>query len=141
MSNIHHKKFIGQLLLKSFKELNLKVTESLKQVGYDDIMPSQAEILACIADDSISAVEISRLLGITKQAVGSSIKQLERNGYVEKQLNRLDARSAIVHLSPKGLRVVHDAQEIKTNIEKEYAEKLGDEQFANLKDLLANIIS
>lgn len=63
----------------------------------------------------MAATELAREALLTSGAMTTRIDGLEKRGFLHRRQNRLDGRSVIVRLTPKGLQIVNDA--IHTRLE------------------------
>lgn len=128
--------FIGRLLQKVLQEINQRIVHELKLKGYHDITPGHAELLAQIVEHGSNIVDLAQKLGITKQAAGETVRQLEAAHYVRKSSDPHDARSILVQLDDKGTQLVYDAREVKAMIEAKYVKVLGAQPYRSLRAAL-----
>jgi DNA-binding MarR family transcriptional regulator len=127
-----NQEFIGRTLQKVYKQTHNRLVHELHALGYADITPAQAEVLSCVADEASSIVALARLLGITKQAAGELVKQLESLRYVIKSVSPSDARSFTIVLDKRGKQLIRDAAQLKEAIEIEYSHLLGERKFRDV---------
>jgi DNA-binding MarR family transcriptional regulator len=76
---------------------------------------------------------------MTKQAMGELIDDLETNGYLERTSDPSDRRARLIRYTDKGRRALETAYEIIPAIEREYAEAIGPERYAEAKRALAEL--
>jgi DNA-binding MarR family transcriptional regulator len=136
MSTQHSQEFIGRTLQRAYRQTHARLVHELRAMGYTDITPSQAEVLSYITDHGCSIVALAKMLGITKQAAGEMVKQLESLGYVTKDVSVTDARSYVVVLDKRGKQLIKDAARLKKAIESEYSQRLGEQEFKALTEAL-----
>ena len=78
--------------------------------------------------------ELAERSGITKQAVGEAVAELERLGYVERVPDPSDGRAKIIRL--KGCLT---GRRIFAEIEREWAEQLGEELVGRMREAAEKI--
>ncbi len=78
---------------------------------------------------------------MTKQAMGKLVDELEEIGYVERLPDPEDGRAKIVRFSRAGRALLRDSGEIVDSIWNEYAELLGEQRLARLRDSLVLLLT
>ena len=76
---------------------------------------------------------------MSKQAVNYLLGELERLGYLERRADPDDRRSKRVALTRRGERVGYTIRDAVSEIEREWAERLGPKRFAQLRDILVDL--
>ena len=77
--------------------------------------------------------------GLTKQAVGEAVTELERLGYVSRVRDPQDGRAKIIKLTDRGMDAVIKGRRIFAEIEKEWAEQIGPELMASFREAATRI--
>ena len=80
--------------------------------------------------------ELADSSGLTKQAVGEVVADLEQLGYVERAPDPGDGRAKLIKLTELGGEARQRAVDIFGDIEREWAERYGAERVAALRELL-----
>jgi DNA-binding MarR family transcriptional regulator len=112
----------------------------LHEGGYGDIRPAHGCVFGFI--DRTGGARLTALAdrsGLTKQAVGEAVADLERLGYVERVPDPGDGRAKIIRLSERGREAAAAAEEIFADIERRFADEVGDERFAEFRDTLQRL--
>jgi DNA-binding MarR family transcriptional regulator len=78
--------------------------------------------------------------GITKQSMGQLVLDLEKRGYIERRVDRLDRRATLVLFTSTGWQFLRDAYEIKKEIEAEYQAMIGEEEMEQLRATLRRLL-
>ncbi|MCU7547642.1 winged helix DNA-binding protein [Chitinophagaceae bacterium LB-8] len=112
----------------------------LTQQGYEEFKMAYMPVLMNIHPDGITNNELARKARVTKQAMSKVIKELIELDFVVTETDSHDKRSSIIHLTEKGKKLVIDARQKVCELDKEYEELLGKEEFAVLKEQLVTII-
>ena len=80
--------------------------------------------------------DIARNLGVSRQAIHSTINQMVRLGVVRLEVDPRDRRHMIVSLTELGARMRRDAQRAMDALTGQLAEKLGQDRFDALLEAL-----
>jgi DNA-binding MarR family transcriptional regulator len=76
---------------------------------------------------------------VTKQALNYLLGDLERLGYLERQPDPDDRRARRIELTDRGRMLVPVIRGAVGEIEREWADALGPERFAQLRELLLDL--
>jgi DNA-binding MarR family transcriptional regulator len=100
------------------------------------LTPRMAGMLATIvADPGISIAEISRKVPVSPQAVSQVVVRLEGLGYLERRAGER-GRGVALHVTKAGEQALAEADERNLALNREMAEALGSERYAELVRLL-----
>ncbi|MEY8353120.1 MarR family winged helix-turn-helix transcriptional regulator [Lachnospiraceae bacterium 54-53] len=107
MNDIHIlSKFTGSI----YRCTQAYTNEILKQYGLS--CGSCSYLMTLYHNDGINQNQISRELDIDKAMSAREIKKLIRLGYVEKEVDRGDARAYRLHLTERGRSVIPDIRQV-----------------------------
>jgi DNA-binding MarR family transcriptional regulator len=106
---------------------------------FSSVTSSDHAVLRLLAFDSLTSVELSRRLGISKQAVGKTVSALEQRGFIERQEGKTDKREHVLVMTDKGSKLVAKSIEVAKELERATEKLLGRESFSLLKTLLSDI--
>jgi DNA-binding MarR family transcriptional regulator len=112
----------------------------LHEMGHGGIRPAHGCVFGFI--DRGGGVRLTALAdrsGLTKQAVGEAVADLERLGYVERVPDPSDGRAKIIRLTERGGQAAAAAEEIFADIERRFAAEVGDERLEEFRDTLRRI--
>ncbi|MEY9891460.1 DNA-binding MarR family transcriptional regulator [Catenulispora sp. MAP12-49] len=123
------------LMLLGFRALIDDVHTELAEAGHPGFRPLHGVTFKAIGD-GVTASELGRRLGVSKQAAGKTIEGLEREGYVERVADPADARSKIIRLTPRGTEVQQRAFEAMAGLRARWAERLGEERMTAVEEAL-----
>jgi DNA-binding MarR family transcriptional regulator len=121
------------LMLLGFRALIDDVHTELAGAGHPGFRPLHGVAFKAIGD-GVTASELGRRLGVSKQAAGKTIEGLEREGYVERVADPDDARSKIIRLTPRGVEVRQLAFDAMAGLRGRWAERLGAEKLAAIEE-------
>jgi DNA-binding MarR family transcriptional regulator len=93
--------------------------------GYEDLKMSYAQVLTHVSPHGTLINDLARINGVSKQAIGQVVKQVEEAGYVQRRQHPLDKRSTMIFLTDAGLRLIRDSLDNVARIEMDFARVLG----------------
>jgi DNA-binding MarR family transcriptional regulator len=132
---------IGRLFLRAHRDFSLRAIEKLRERGHGGFSLAHTNLLAQLDTTGTRLTSLAERLGITKQAVGSIVADLEASGYVARANDPLDRRATLVTYTDAGWRFLHDAYWVKREIEAEYTALLGERGMGELRSLLETLLS
>ncbi|WP_433294039.1 MarR family winged helix-turn-helix transcriptional regulator [Actinoplanes sp. CA-030573] len=119
--------------------METRVFAALAAAGVDDFTPSQARVFQRIAPGGSRLTDLAEQAGITKQSAGFLVDQLMRAEYVERVPDPTDARARLVRIAPRGARAIPVAAAVVAEVEAEWADHLGSDRTALLRDILTDL--
>src|SRR5690349_10738908 len=97
----------GQLLLKCARLLDERAVARINRQGPQvRLRPAHTGLLPHIDKEGTRLTELARRVGVTKQAVGQLVEDLERMGVVERAPDPLDGRARLVRFTDRGLQAI-----------------------------------
>jgi DNA-binding MarR family transcriptional regulator len=117
-----------------------KLRARMAAAGHPDIREGYGCVFGFIDVDSGSRLtDLAASAGLTKQAVGEAVTELEQLGYVERIPDPQDGRAKIIRLTERGLDVVIKGRRLFSQIEAEWAEQIGPELMASFREAATRI--
>jgi DNA-binding MarR family transcriptional regulator len=129
----------GSLLRDPALAMTELVNEGLAERGFHDFRPAHGTIGQHISDHGSRITELAQLAQVTKPTVVYLVNDLERLGYVERRSDPADGRAKLVCLTERGMRAQEAARKIIAEIEQDWGEMLGADDFAALRTLLQRL--
>jgi len=130
---------IGALLRAAFESVRDRMLAGLHQRGYDDLVVAHLNVLQYPGPENLRPSELAARTHTSKQALNYLLGQLEQLGYLTREGDNEDQRSKRIHLTPRGRAAGAAIREIVRDVEAEWEQQLGREQFAQLRDLLTQL--
>ena len=128
-------------LLREAAELGFDELHSrLHNEGFAEIRPGHGCVFRHIAVGGSRLTELAEQSGLTKQAVGEVVDELEQLGYVERAPDPADRRAKIIRLTARGDEAFTTARRIFADIERRWAERIGEERMAVVREVLEQIV-
>jgi|SRR3954447_5612948 len=132
---------IGRLLLDAQRNYSLTALAKLRERGHAGLTLAHTNLLAHLDVDGSRITVLAERAGVTKQAVGNLVGDLEASGYVRKSVDPLDGRATIVTYTDAGWKFLHDAHDVKREIEASYGEILGERGLQQLRKALKSLLA
>jgi DNA-binding MarR family transcriptional regulator len=100
---------------------------------------SHFRFLSYVPPGGISVTELAVLLGMTKQAAGQFVTQMEGTGHLETRTDPGDRRVRLVARTALGDRTVKTAVARIRRIERAWARRVGAERYEKFREVLTDI--
>jgi DNA-binding MarR family transcriptional regulator len=111
----------------------------LAEVGFTDIRPAHGCVFGHIDEDGARLTALADRAGLTKQAVGEAVADLERLGYVERVPDPEDGRAKIIKLTDRGVAATAAAAKIFAEMERRFAAEVGEKRFKEFRETLRRL--
>jgi DNA-binding MarR family transcriptional regulator len=111
----------------------------LDKRGYGDLRPAHGCVIGYLKGAGDRLTALAERSGLTKQAVGEAVADLERLGYVERVPDPVDGRAKIIRLTERGKEATAEAAEIFAGIEARFAAEVGEERFEEFRETLRRL--
>src|SRR3982751_1598385 len=90
-------------LLEEVKEAAIaELHGRLRERGFDEVRPAHGCVFRFIDREGMRLTDLAAQAGLTKQAIGEFVAELERLGYVERVPDSTDHRAKIIRLTKRG---------------------------------------
>lgn len=130
----------AQLLFRCARIWNEIAMERVNaEAGAVVLRPSHTALFPHIDFAGTRPTEIARRAGVTKQAVGQVIDELEGLGMVERIPDPADKRARLVRFTQRGAEGIMHGLSVLRALEVEFAKQLGAKEMKQLHDLLARL--
>ncbi|MEO0496789.1 MAG: MarR family transcriptional regulator [Pseudomonadota bacterium] len=131
---------VGWDLFRAFAEWKTRFHDKMEDRGFAWMKEARGSLIQHIGPNGIAQAALVRKSGMTKQAVQQHVDGLVRDGIVERVADEKDARQKRVQLTAKGHQTAEIANQVKTEIDLEFAQIVGAARYATFKSALAAII-
>jgi DNA-binding MarR family transcriptional regulator len=133
------KPLVGALLRRPFVATRAHVVERLREAGFEDLQPAHLAVFQHPGPDGRSPSDLARGAHATKQAMNNLLAQLERSGYLRREVNPGNRRERIVALTERGRDAVTVIRSAVTELEGGWREELGARDYDRLRALLERL--
>ena len=128
-----------RLLNAALDEFVTDLQSRVATTEYSDIRISHGCVFGNIDPEGTRLTELAERARMTKQSVGEVTSDLEQRGYVERVPDPVDGRAKIIRLTERGRDAQSLGRGLIDEIEREWAERFGEERVAALRDLLETV--
>jgi DNA-binding MarR family transcriptional regulator len=122
----------GLLRLARFAYRNA-VRGAFAEAGFDDMPRNGAYLLARVYDGRYAAADLTRGLGISKQAVSQLVDTMVMRGYLERRPDADDRRRMQLTLTPRGEEAATVSWQAATRTDEELERRLSADGVAALR--------
>ena len=119
-------------LLQAFCWFDDGLQAYLQEKGWGHVTRPQSMVMVNVVTGVCRPSDIARNLGISRQAIHSTINQMVEMGMFELTDDPLDGRSKIVSIAAKGMEMRADANAAVQMLTAELARRIGKANVANL---------
>ncbi|GAB89191.1 MarR family winged helix-turn-helix transcriptional regulator [Gordonia rhizosphera] len=128
------------LLGQAYSLLGFRIVDGVVGAGFPQ-KPSHSAVFAQISPEGSRLSTLARGAGMTPQAMGELVDELEELGYVERRPDPTDRRAKLIVLTPRGQDCVTAGRATIEGIEDHLDDLLGAEGHAELRRLLGVVLT
>lgn len=126
-------RLLGVALDQFAEELHRRMAAA----GLGDLRPGHGCVFGGIDPENGSRLtDLAERANMTKQSVGEVTSDLEQRGYLERVADPSDGRAKIIRLTGQGREAYAMGRQLIDEVEREWAERYGEERVAALRDAL-----
>ena len=106
----------------------------LGELGHRAIRPAHLPVFAGIESGGTRISELAARAGLTRQAMGMLVRDIESAGYVATAPDPDDGRAVLVRLTPQGVTFCRDVARSSRDVTAEIEQRLGAGRLADILD-------
>lgn len=130
----------GQLLLRAARLFNERAVARVQRSGEPRFRLAHTRLFPHIDLEGTRLTELARRAGVTKQAVGPLVAELESFGVVRRQPDPEDGRALQVRFTQRGMRALLHGLAVLGELEDELAGEIGTSRMRELRRGLALLV-
>ncbi len=131
----------GRLLAALAQDFQRRTLLKCRECGHHHVRSAHLSLISHLTSDGICLSELALRSGISQQATGKLVKELELNGYLRRDVDTHDRRARIVHLTALGSTLLVDLQHALSDVRSEYSSVLGADTLTNLERQLRGTLA
>ena len=135
----HRNSRLYRSLTRTLRVYNRRMVEGLHARGFEDFLPAFPSMLSNLDIVGTRIGVLASRAGVTRQAAGQLLKEIEQRGYVTLKSSPDDARVTVVHFTARGRRLLAAVLKLVEEIEGEFEHLLKRGRFAVVRDGLGRI--
>ncbi|MEV5322419.1 MarR family transcriptional regulator [Streptomyces sp. NPDC052687] len=129
-------------LLAQAKDLTITLLhQRLHEEGFDHVRYRHGSVFRHIDPDGSRLTALAERSGFSKQAIAEVVDELERSGYAERTPDPADRRAKLIRLTQRGRNAQLAAARILTDMEHQWARRLGPDAITTLRHTLQQILT
>jgi len=128
--NSHLYRSIGRLL----RVYNRRLIEELHRRGFEDFSPAFPPLLSNLDTAGSHIGTLARRAGVTRQAAGQLLRQIEGCGYIERLDSPHDTRATMVRFTARGRKLLANVLEIIEALDTEFALAIGAKAYGQVRE-------
>ena len=115
----------------------VRLAEAFRRAGYGEISPSYGSILLPLfEEDGLRIGELARRANLSKQAMTTMVKVMERKGLIARRRDPADARASRIFLTPRTRRFQTAAERVLAEMARRVETRLSPAEIAQLSQHL-----
>jgi DNA-binding MarR family transcriptional regulator len=120
-------------------QAHAEILEAISARGHTEIRSSHQALLTLLGTTGERASELARRQQVSRQAISSTVQELESFGYIERRPDEHDRRSVILTLTSRGNDLLETAALSSNVIEARHRQVLGAPRFTRFSDTLRRL--
>jgi DNA-binding MarR family transcriptional regulator len=124
----------------AFQLVVAEFVRRLDAEGYADLRPAHGAVFQALRGGGATSTELAERLGVTKQAAGQMVADLEQRGYLRRVDHPDGGRRRLVVLTGKADDHMAVAGQVLYKLEGELSARLGEENLLQLRAALSQLI-
>ena len=132
---------LSRLMREFGKDYERRVLQELHRRGHPLVRPSHSSVFSNLGLGAVRVTELAERAQVTQQAMGKILKELERIGYIVRDIDGSDRRAKKIRLTERGMQLVADSMDIVAEVREHYAEQAGATELDALEAQLVRCIS
>lgn len=129
-----------ELLFRAARLVNERAIARVQAAG-GTLRAAHTQLFPHISVEGVRLTELADKLGVTKQAIGPLVDDLEREGVVERVDDPDDRRAKRIRWTRKGQRALLHGLGVLATLEHELAREVGKARLADLADTCERLIA
>ncbi len=127
---------LAQLIIRAFYWMDEGLQQNLRKAGGPEVSHAQSMVILVIGEGVRRPSQIAERLGISRQAVHQSLRELVSMGLVELVADQEDKRAKVVKLSKTGMPKHLVAADILERLEGALGARIGKRKVKQLREAL-----
>jgi DNA-binding MarR family transcriptional regulator len=131
---------IGMIATRLHRATQADCLARLSKAGYTDLRMRHLALLEGLPREGARVTTLATQTGMTKQAMGELVDEIEASGYIERQNDPADRRARLIVFTAKGQRAYEQAFLVLGEMERAYAGMVGAARYATTRAALEELV-
>ncbi len=128
------------LLQRALRDVEGRFVEMLRADGFGEARPSWLLVMRNLKPEGSRTTDIARRAGLTKQAIGLIVDEMEAQGFVERVADPDDRRAKLVRQPARHRHRNERVRVVLGELDREHERKLGKQEYRQLRELLRTFV-
>jgi DNA-binding MarR family transcriptional regulator len=120
--------------------LEVELFARMAAAGFPELRPTHGCVFGTIGPEGDRLTSLAERAGMTKQAVGEVVSELEKLGYAERVPDPGDGRAKIIKLTERGNAAWKLGYEVMGEIQSRWEERYGADRVRVMVELMREIV-
>jgi DNA-binding MarR family transcriptional regulator len=112
------------------------IDEAVKAAGYVDVTRTHVSLFRHPTLDGTRPTDLADEMQLSKQAVNDLLRDLERQGYIRRDVDPADRRSRLIRLTAKGMKLEDTVRLAARDAERQLERELGRDRVHSFREAL-----
>jgi len=131
---------MGQLLVRMLSEFRAELLAGIVAAGLNEARLPHLQVLGNIGAEGVRLTDLAARAAMTKPSMAELVDELEANGYVQRRPDPTDGRAKLISLTDEGWKAIKLARSVVTDIERDYAGRIGARRFEELCWIMQDLL-
>lgn len=118
---------LGHVLTRTSRLFHEHALQAVHAAGFVEVRESWIGLLRYVEEGGVRSSALADRLGVTRQAAGQLVSELESRGYVERVPDPTDGRAKLVRLTERGLGAWSTGLDALASLQEDLTSELGPE--------------
>jgi DNA-binding MarR family transcriptional regulator len=129
------------LLRLAYDRLSERIFQGVLAAGFTDLRPAHGNAMESLSlEDGVRLTDLAKRSGMTAQAMGELVDDLEAKGYLERRGDPADRRAKRIYLTLKGQANAAAGRSATQAVEATLTQLLGSERYEQVRESLLCIL-
>lgn len=129
-----------ELLFRAARIVSATAVMRVQATG-GKVRNAHTQLFPHITSEGVRLTELSARIGVSKQAIGPLVDDLEREGLIERIDDALDRRAKLIRWTRKGERAMLHGLAVLAGLEQEIGRRIGKARMTELADTCEHLIA
>jgi DNA-binding MarR family transcriptional regulator len=127
---------LAQLIVNAEQWVNISIVQLMAGRGHTELSPAHLAFIANLDCGSTHASEVARRMGVSRQAVYRTTRELQALGVLQLEDDPERRNQKVIRMTPHGIQVVNDARACNAEVEHALKRRLGARDYDRLVSIL-----
>jgi DNA-binding MarR family transcriptional regulator len=128
--------WIGAILRLVWQAVREEIGDVVRNAGFEDVTQAHISLFRYPGLDSSRPTQLAEELQVSKQAVNDLLRDLERRGYIRREVDPSDRRSRLIRLTSHGAELENTILRAARDAEAGLERRLGTRKFRAMRHAL-----